>query len=165
MFFKGPTKFTLIISILFKCFIYFWERKRERMSREGAEREGDRGSEAGSLLTAESPMWGSNPRTVRPWPEPKSDAQPTEPPRRPEFIYFLRERQREWVGERQREREGEGGRERESQAGTTPSAWSLMWGSNSQNVRSWRESKPRVRHLTDWATQAPLNSIFKFLKI
>ena len=32
----------------------------------GAEREGDRGSEAGSVLTAESQlMWGSNSGTVR----------------------------------------------------------------------------------------------------
>ena len=29
------------------------------MSRGGTEREGDRGSEAGSVLTAESPIWGS----------------------------------------------------------------------------------------------------------
>ena len=38
------------------------ERERERMhvNRGGAEREGDRGSEACSALTAESPMWGSN---------------------------------------------------------------------------------------------------------
>ena len=35
------------------------------MNGEGAEREGDRGSEAGTVLTATSPMWGSNSRTVR----------------------------------------------------------------------------------------------------
>ena len=35
--------------------------ERESMSRGGAEREGDRGSEAGSELTAVSPTWGSNP--------------------------------------------------------------------------------------------------------
>ena len=39
----------------------------------GAEREGDRGSEAGSALTAESPIWGSNSRIVSSPPEPKSD--------------------------------------------------------------------------------------------
>ena len=33
---------------------------RERNSGGGAEREGDRESEAGSTLTAESLMWGSN---------------------------------------------------------------------------------------------------------
>ena len=53
------------------------------MSGGGAEREEDRGSKAGSALTAQSPMKGSNPRTANSWPEPKSDAQQTEPPRRP----------------------------------------------------------------------------------
>ena len=38
---------------------------KERESRGGAEREGDRGSEGGSVLTAGSPMRGSNSRTTR----------------------------------------------------------------------------------------------------
>ena len=45
-------------------FIYFKERERERereSAGEGQKREGDRGSEMGSMLTAESPTWGSNP--------------------------------------------------------------------------------------------------------
>ena len=45
------------------------------MCRGGAEREGDRESEADSVLTAESPMWRLNLRTVRLQPEPKSDTQ------------------------------------------------------------------------------------------
>ena len=53
-------------------FIYF-ERERQSMSWGGAEREEDRGSEAGSVLTAESPRWGSNSQTVRSGPEPMSD--------------------------------------------------------------------------------------------
>ena len=36
------------------------QRDRERTSREGAERKGDRGSEAGSALTVENLMQGSN---------------------------------------------------------------------------------------------------------
>ena len=40
----------------------------------GAEREGDRRTEVGSVLTAESPMQGLNSGTVRSGPEPKSDA-------------------------------------------------------------------------------------------
>ena len=46
------------------------------MSGGGAEREGDTESEAapGSELSAQSPTWGSNPRTMRSGPEPKSDA-------------------------------------------------------------------------------------------
>ena len=43
------------------------------MSREGAERESARRSEAGSALTAQSLMWGSSSQTVRSRPEPKSD--------------------------------------------------------------------------------------------
>ena len=39
--------------------------ERELMSRGGAERRGDRGSEAGSALSAQIPMRGSSPRTVR----------------------------------------------------------------------------------------------------
>ena len=44
------------------------------MSRGGAEKEGDRGSKAGSVLTADSLMQGSNSPSVRSPPEPKSDA-------------------------------------------------------------------------------------------
>ena len=43
--------------IFLNVFIYFL---RESASGGGTEREGDRGSEAGSALTAASPMWGSN---------------------------------------------------------------------------------------------------------
>ena len=53
------------------------ERVRVRVSGGGAEREGNRRSEVGSVLTAESPVQGSNPQTMRSCPEPKSDAQPT----------------------------------------------------------------------------------------
>ena len=75
----------------------------------------------GSKLSAQSPTWGLNSQTVRSRPEPKSGAQPTEPPRHPSytgtlvirafiFLMFLfifegeRETQHEW-GEEQRERE------------------------------------------------------------
>ena len=80
--------------LIFKKFIYLFfkrdgERERERVSKGGVEREGDRESEAGSVLIAETPMPGSNSRTVRSRPELKSDAQPTEPPRRLTLcIYF-----------------------------------------------------------------------------
>ena len=49
----------------------------------------DKGSKAGSTLTTESLIWGSNSPTERSWPEPKSEAQPTELPRRP-YNYILR---------------------------------------------------------------------------
>ena len=45
----------------------------------------------GSELSAKNPMRGSNSREVRSGPEPKLDAQPTEPPRSP------REKCRLWV--------------------------------------------------------------------
>ena len=54
------------------------------MSGGGAEREGDRGSEAGSALTAESLMWGLNSRTARSQPEPELDTQLTKPRKDPE---------------------------------------------------------------------------------
>ena len=69
-------------------FICYWERERQSMSREGAgrERETQNSEQApGSELSAQSPTWGLNSRTVRSWPELKLDALPTEPPRRPEW--------------------------------------------------------------------------------
>ena len=45
------------MSLFFKClFIFETERERERKG----EREGNKGSEAGSVLIAESPVRGSN---------------------------------------------------------------------------------------------------------
>ena len=54
------------------------------MSGGGAERETQNPKRApGSEPLAQSPTWGWNSRSVRSGPEPKSNAQPTEPPRRP----------------------------------------------------------------------------------
>ena len=59
--------------------------ERQSTSRGGVEREGDTDPKQapGSQLSAQSPMRGSNSQTARSWPEPKSDAQPAEPPRCP----------------------------------------------------------------------------------
>ena len=90
----GPLKtrcykmfFLNIVSYL--ChFIYFLdvlflrERAPAREGRWGGGRR-DRGSEAGSMLIAESPIWRSNSWTMRSWPEQKLEAHPTEPPRCP----------------------------------------------------------------------------------
>ena len=64
--------------------VYFGEREREERERETVpvpagegqrERETQNPKQApGSKLSAHSPMWGSNPRTVRSQLEPKSDA-------------------------------------------------------------------------------------------
>nr|XP_060464193.1 basic salivary proline-rich protein 3-like [Panthera onca] len=56
------------------------ERQRERETRNPKEA-------PGSELSAQSPTRGSNSQTVRSGPEPKSDASPTEPPRRPDFSW------------------------------------------------------------------------------
>ena len=57
---------------LLRLLIYF-ERQRHRQStsRGGAEREGDRESQAGSEPSAQSLMWGSNSGTVGSWPQQK----------------------------------------------------------------------------------------------
>ena len=48
-------------------------RKRAREQAGEGQREGDRRSEAASVLTAASPIWGSNSRTMRSCPELKLD--------------------------------------------------------------------------------------------
>ena len=58
-------------------FFFFWGK--ENTSRGRAKVEGDRGSRAGSALTAASPTQGSNSQTSRSWPDPKLDAQRTAP--------------------------------------------------------------------------------------
>ena len=101
------------------------------MGKEQGERETQNQKQApSSEMLVQSPMRGSNSWTVRSWPEPKSDAQPTEPHRHPRlllffffhlllltffflslFLYFEREQERA-LAERQRERERERERER-----------------------------------------------------
>ena len=76
-------------------FTYLRERERERerecVSGARVEREADRGSRVGSVPTAASPMWGLNSQTTTLCPEPKSDFQPTEPPRCPGRSHFKEE--------------------------------------------------------------------------
>ena len=59
------------------------ERERERAWGSGREKEEDRGSKVGSMLTAVSSMWGSNSQTTRSQREQKLEAQLTEQPRSP----------------------------------------------------------------------------------
>ena len=47
-------------------------------------------------------------------------------------------------------------RDREFQVGSKLSAQSPIWGLNSWIMRSWRELKPRVRRLTNWAPRCPV---------
>ena len=64
----GCTLYCVSLQLCCCCLFVCFERER------GRQREGERESQAGSALSALSPMWGSNPRTVRSWPEPKSRA-------------------------------------------------------------------------------------------
>ena len=71
-------------------FIHFL-RDRERDKAQAGERQIERETQnrkqtPGSELSAQSPMRGSNSQTARSGPEPKSDAQPTEPPRCPKCV-------------------------------------------------------------------------------
>ena len=73
-------------------FIYFWDRDRQRheQGKGPRERETLNPKQApGSELSAKSPTRSSNSWTVRSWPEPKSEAQLTEPPRRPSSVTFI----------------------------------------------------------------------------
>ena len=86
----------LFSSLLFFLFnvLFIFERDRERQ-RESMSGEGQREKETqnrkrapGSELSAQSPTWGRNSRTVRSRPEPKSGTQPTELPRCPNPGHF-----------------------------------------------------------------------------
>ena len=111
------------------------------------EREGDRKSEVGSALTAESSIRGSNSRTLRSWPEPKSDAWMTEPPRHPHFplFKFFIEREMTQVNEgKERERETESheeqrerGRDRDREKRGSPEVGLVLTQS-----RAWAHPKP-----------------------
>ena len=61
---------------MFLMFIDFSDRGRQSASGGAAERERGRHNlkqAPGSELSAQSPMQGSSPQTLRSWPEPKSD--------------------------------------------------------------------------------------------
>ena len=77
--------FVLLSFFVFYFFNFLFIFERQNASREEQrERETQNLKQAtASELSAQSPTWGSNSGTVRSRPEPKSDAQPTEPPRRP----------------------------------------------------------------------------------
>ena len=70
--------------------VYLFLRERQSVMGEGQrERETQNPKQTpGSELSAQSPARGSNPQSVRSRPEPKSDTQPTEPPRRPLVFGF-----------------------------------------------------------------------------
>ena len=79
----------IFIYYYFKC-LFILERHTEHEWGRGREREGDTESEASSRVWAVStePPRGLNPWSMRLWPELKSDAQLTEPPRCPQNTNF-----------------------------------------------------------------------------
>ena len=85
------SQFSFFLNFFFLMFIHFWETERDKAC-VGAETGRHRNPKQapGSELSAQSPMLGSNPWTVRSWPELKLDAQLTEPPRRLTFPNFQR---------------------------------------------------------------------------
>ena len=72
--------------------MYYWETERDRAWAWEGQREEETQNlkqAPGSQCSAQSPTLDSNPQTVKSWPELKSDAQPTEPPRRPMMMILL----------------------------------------------------------------------------
>ena len=70
-------------------FLFIFETERDRAWAGEGQKEAktpNMKQAPGSELSAQNPMWGSNSRTVRSWPELKSDAQLTEPPRCPKSV-------------------------------------------------------------------------------
>ena len=77
----------------FLTLIYFWEKERDRALMGGGTEEEKETQNLkqtpGSKMSAQSPTQGSNPQTMRSWPELKMDAQLIEPPRCPCPSLFL----------------------------------------------------------------------------
>ena len=78
--------------LFFLMFIFERERDRAWAGEGQRERKTQNPKQVpGSELSAQSPTRGSNPQTVRSWPELKPDAQPRELPRRPPQDVFMQE--------------------------------------------------------------------------
>ena len=94
--------------------LFLRDRERQSASRDGQRhRIWSRLEALGSKLSAQNPTQGSNSPTAISWPESKSEAQPTEPPRHPKNLasfVWVTERERACIctqmRERQRERQG-----------------------------------------------------------
>ena len=109
----NPKGFFLVYFLFYFVFnVYLFLRDREWAGEEQRERETQNPKQVpGSELSAQSPSWGSNPQTVRSWPEPKSDLNRLSHPGAPNLFVCLF-----IIFERERERGGEGQREGETQS-------------------------------------------------
>ena len=75
--------------IFFNVYLFLTERNRAWVGEGQRERETQNPKQApSSELPAQSPMRSSSSQTARSWPELKSDAQPTEPPRCPSNCFL-----------------------------------------------------------------------------
>ena len=78
---RKALEITHFILLLFSKYLFIFGRVQ--LGEGQRERETQNPKQApGSAQSAQSPTRGSNSRTVRSWPEPKPDAELTEPPRR-----------------------------------------------------------------------------------
>ena len=83
--------FFFIKKIFLNVYLFLRQRETEHEWGRGRERERETQNQKqapGSEPSAQSLTRGSNSRTMRSWPELKSDAQPTETPRRPTISHF-----------------------------------------------------------------------------
>ena len=89
---KNSGRLNIFTIIYFCLFLNVHLFSRESVSGGEAERQEDRGSQAGSRLSEQSPTrgWNLSSGTLKSWPELKLDAYPTEPPRHPLFLSFLK---------------------------------------------------------------------------
>ena len=136
-------------------FIYFWQIERQSMSRGGAEREGDTESETGSRLWAVWAWCGAQTHGLQDHDLSQSQMlNQLSHPGAPMFIYF-------W----ERQRQNASGLGAESEGDTESKAGSRFWAVSTEpdtgleltdcEIMTWAE----VRHLTNWATQAPYHGL------
>ena len=78
---------TNCVFVFFNVYLFLREGQRQRDSRERGTHNTKQAP--GSELSAQSSTRGSSPQTTRSWPEPKLDAQQTEPSRRPMVIVLM----------------------------------------------------------------------------
>ena len=141
----------MYIKKIFYVYLFLKERKTQCEWGRGREREGDTIQSRVQAPSCQHRAW-LRARTHKPWDHDLSWGQMPNRlshPGAPGYVYFkslfiLRERASMHVEERGRERVRERIPSRICNVSEEPNY-----------VRSWPELKLRVRHFTDWATQAP----------
>ena len=158
--FQGSKDFLLyfllhLLYLFINVFIYF-ERERERKHKQGRGRE-----RGGQKIWSRLWAYSSEPKAgleltnyeIMTW--PKSMLNWLSHLGTPNLFKFIYLRETELVGEGQRERKREGQRERENPKQDLCCHTEPNRGPKPSKLKSWSEPKPRVRCLSNWATQAP----------